>query len=43
MQGDAKVVDYLIQALKRELTAVNQYWLRYRLLDHWSYLEMAKK
>jgi bacterioferritin len=43
MQGDAKVVDFLNQALKHELTAVNQYWLHYRLLDHWGYLEMAKK
>jgi bacterioferritin len=43
MQGDAKVIDYLNQALKHELTAVNQYWLHYRLLDHWGYLEMAKK
>src|ERR1700761_1845861 len=43
MQGDAKVIEYLNRALKHELTAVNQYWLHYRLLDHWGYLEMAKK
>lgn len=43
MQGDAKVVDYLNQALKHELTAVNQYWLHYRLLDHWGYRDLAKK
>jgi len=43
MQGDAKVVDFLNQALKHELTAVSQYWLHYRLLDHWGYLEMGKK
>ena len=43
MQGDAKVVDYLNQALKHELTAVSQYWLHYRLLDHWGYRELAKK
>jgi bacterioferritin len=42
MKGDVQVVDYLNQALKHELTAVNQYWLHYRLLDHWGYLEMAK-
>ena len=43
MQGDAKVVDYLNQALKHELTAVNQYWLHYRLMDHWGYRDFAKK
>jgi bacterioferritin len=43
MQGDPKVVEYLNAALKHELTAVNQYWLHYRLLDHWGFLEMSKK
>ena len=42
MRGDAKVVDYLNQALKSELTAVNQYWLHYRILDNWGYRELAK-
>lgn len=43
MQGDAKVIEYLNDSLKHELTAVNQYWLHYRLLDHWGYLELGKK
>ncbi len=43
MLGDAKVVEYLNKALKHELTAVNQYWLHYRILDNWGYLELAKK
>ena len=42
MQGDAKVIDYLNQALTNELTAVNQYWLHYRLLDHWGLAKLAK-
>ena len=43
MKGDAKVIDYLNQALRHELTAVNQYWLHYRLLDNWGYRALAKK
>lgn len=34
MKGDPKVIDLLNEALKNELTAVNQYWLHYRLLDN---------
>jgi bacterioferritin len=43
MKGDPKVVDYLNKALRSELTAINQYWLHYRLLDNWGLKEMAKK
>jgi bacterioferritin len=43
MLGDAKVIEYLNSALKHELTAVNQYWLHYRILDNWGYLDLAKK
>ena len=34
MKGDAKVIELLNEALKNELTAVNQYWLHYRILDN---------
>ena len=34
MKGDATVIELLNDALRNELTAVNQYWLHYRLLDH---------
>ena len=34
MKGDPKVIDFLNETLKNELTAVNQYWLHYRLLDN---------
>jgi len=34
MQGDPKVIELLNEALKNELTATNQYWLHYRLLDN---------
>ena len=41
MKGDQKVIDYLNDALRHELTAVNQYWLHYRLLDNWGYKSLA--
>jgi bacterioferritin len=42
MQGDARVIEFLNKALRHELTAVNQYWLHYRLLDNWGYKALAK-
>jgi bacterioferritin len=43
MQGDARVIEYLNRGLRHELTAINQYWLHYRLLDNWGYRALAKK
>ena len=42
MQGDPQVIEFLNAALKNELTAVNQYWLHYRLLDHWGIGRLAE-
>ena len=42
MQGDAQVIDFLNKALLNELTAVNQYWLHYRLLDNWGVHSLAE-
>jgi bacterioferritin len=42
MKGDAKVIEYLNRGLRSELTAINQYWLHYRILDDWGYKELAK-
>ena len=42
MKGDKNVIEYLNKALRHELTAVNQYWLHYRLLDNWGYRVLAK-
>ncbi|HEX2794581.1 MAG TPA: bacterioferritin [Croceicoccus sp.] len=41
MKGDAKVIEYLNKALTNELTAVNQYWLHYRMLDNWGIARLA--
>jgi len=42
MNGDQGVIGYLNKALRHELTAVNQYWLHYRLLDNWGYKVLAR-
>ncbi|MGY6635004.1 MAG: bacterioferritin [Alkalilacustris sp.] len=43
MKGDPKVIEYLNAALRSELTAINQYWLHYRLQDDWGYGRLAAK
>jgi bacterioferritin len=41
MRGDARVIELLNEALRNELTATNQYWLHYRLLDNWGVKRLA--
>jgi bacterioferritin len=43
MKGDAKVIEYLNKGLRHEMTAVNQYWLHYRLLENWGFRDLAKQ
>ncbi len=42
MKGDAKVIEFLNKVLLNELTAVNQYWLHYRMLDNWGVAKLAE-
>jgi len=42
MKGDEQVIQHLNDTLRNELTAVNQYWLHYRMLDNWGVKKLAE-
>lgn len=43
MKGEPQVISHLQAQLKNELTAINQYFVHYRMLAHWGLARMAKK
>ena len=43
MQGDPQVLAALQAQLKNELTAINQYFVHYRMFKHWGFDRLAKK
>lgn len=43
MQGDPDVIEILNEVLTAELTAVNQYWVHYRMLDNWGLKRLAER
>ena len=42
MQGDPHVIACLQAQLKNELTAINQYFVHYRMFKHWGFDKLAK-
>ena len=42
MKGDKKVIQFLNEALKKELGAINQYFLHSRILEDWGVTKLAK-
>ena len=43
MKGDPQVIAWLQAQLKNELTAINQYFVHYRMYKHWGLEKLAKK
>ena len=42
MKGDAKIVARLNAVLTNELTAINQYFVHAKMLEHWGFKRLAE-
>lgn len=43
MHGDSKILEALNDILTAELTAINQYFVHFRMCENWGYEKLAKK
>ena len=43
MQSTPEIIELLNDVLTAELTAINQYFIHYRMCDNWGYPQLAKK
>ena len=43
MRGDPQVIEALNGVLTAELTAINQYFIHFRMCENWGYQRLAKK
>jgi bacterioferritin len=43
VRGDPQVLDVLNEILTAELTAINQYFIHYKMCENWGYHRLAKK
>jgi len=42
MQGDSQIIEALNEVLTAELTAINQYFIHYKMCENWGYERLAK-
>jgi bacterioferritin len=43
LKGDREIIEALNEILTAELTAINQYFVHYKMLENWGYHRIAKK
>jgi bacterioferritin len=43
MQGEPKIIESLNDCLTAELTAINQYYVHYKMCENWGYEKLAQK
>jgi len=43
MKGSPKIIELLNEALTKELTAINQYFIHSKMCENWGYAALAKK